>query len=76
MADNGPGIPVEDRLRIFEPYYSTRRHGTGLGLAIVSRILAEHHGRIRVTENLPHGARFILELPSARSLETVDVPVT
>jgi len=76
VADNGPGIPVEDRLRIFEPYYSTRRHGTGLGLAIVSRILAEHHGRIRVTENLPHGARFILELPSARSLETVDVPVT
>lgn len=76
VADNGPGIPAKDRLRIFEPYYSTRRHGTGLGLAIVSRILAEHHGRIRVTENLPQGARFILELPSARSLETVDVPVT
>jgi len=73
VADNGPGIPAEERLRIFEPYYSTRRHGTGLGLAIVSRILAEHHGRIRVTENLPHGARFILELPSARSLETADV---
>lgn len=76
VADNGPGIPAKERLRIFEPYYSTRRHGTGLGLAIVSRILAEHHGRIRVTENLPQGARFILELPSARSLETLDVPVT
>jgi nitrogen fixation/metabolism regulation signal transduction histidine kinase len=73
VTDNGPGIPRNDRGRIFEPYYSTRRHGTGLGLAIVSRIAAEHQGRIRVTENLPHGARFILELPSAKSLETAGV---
>ena len=73
VTDNGPGIPRNDRGRIFEPYYSTRRHGTGLGLAIVSRIAAEHHGRIRVTENLPHGACFILELPSAKSLETAGV---
>jgi two-component system nitrogen regulation sensor histidine kinase NtrY len=63
VSDTGPGIPVEHRERIFEPYFSTRRRGTGLGLAIVSRIVAEHHGRIRVLENRPHGAAFLIELP-------------
>jgi PAS domain S-box-containing protein len=63
VADTGPGIPPEDRERIFEPYFSTRKRGTGLGLAIVSRIVAEHQGRIRVQENSPRGARFIIELP-------------
>lgn len=65
VADTGPGIPSEDRERIFDPYFSTRKRGTGLGLAIVSRIVAEHQGRIRVQENLPRGARFIIELPIA-----------
>ncbi|MCI0524760.1 MAG: ATP-binding protein, partial [Acidobacteria bacterium] len=66
VADTGPGIPAEDRERIFDPYFSTRKHGTGLGLAIVSRIVAEHQGRIRVQDNLPRGARFIIELPSGK----------
>jgi len=65
VADTGPGIPPEDRERIFNPYFSTRKRGTGLGLAIVSRIVAEHQGRIRVQENSPRGARFIIELPVA-----------
>jgi two-component system nitrogen regulation sensor histidine kinase NtrY len=63
VADDGPGIRPEDRRRIFEPYVSTRRGGTGLGLAIVSRIVADHHGYIRVHDNRPRGTRFILELP-------------
>jgi PAS domain S-box-containing protein len=65
VADTGPGIPAEDRERIFDPYFSTSKRGTGLGLAIVSRIVAEHQGRIRVQENSPRGARFIIELPIA-----------
>jgi two-component system nitrogen regulation sensor histidine kinase NtrY len=63
VTDNGVGIPEEERRRIFEPYYSTKPHGTGLGLAIVSRIVADHHGYIRVHPNKPTGTRFILELP-------------
>ncbi|MGH7287250.1 MAG: ATP-binding protein [Myxococcota bacterium] len=63
IADNGVGIPPEDRRRIFEPYFSTKQHGTGLGLAIVSRIVADHHGYVRVHANRPHGTRFIVELP-------------
>ena len=63
ISDTGLGIAKEDRERIFGPYFSTRKRGTGLGLAIVSRIVAEHQGRIRVQENFPRGARFIIELP-------------
>jgi len=37
--------------------------GTGLGLAIVHRIVADHHGSVRVEDNLPKGSVFILELP-------------
>jgi len=63
VTDDGVGIRTEDRRRIFEPYFSTKRHGTGLGLAIVSRIVADHRGYIRVHENRPRGTRFIIELP-------------
>jgi PAS domain S-box-containing protein len=66
VADTGPGIAPADRERIFSPYFSTRKRGTGLGLAIVSHIVAEHNGRIRVEDNLPHGARFVIELPNAK----------
>jgi two-component system nitrogen regulation sensor histidine kinase NtrY len=63
VTDDGIGIRPEDRRRIFEPYFSTKRHGTGLGLAIVSRIVADHRGYIRVHENRPRGTRVIIELP-------------
>ena len=66
VSDNGPGIPPEDRERIFDPYFSRRKGGTGLGLAIVRRIVAEHQGHIRVQDNIPHGARFVIELPAAK----------
>lgn len=66
VADNGPGIHPEDRERIFDPYFSRRKGGTGLGLAIVRRIVAEHQGHIRVQDNMPHGALFVIELPAAK----------
>jgi two-component system nitrogen regulation sensor histidine kinase NtrY len=64
VEDNGPGVPPSDRLRLFEPYYSTKKGGTGLGLAIVSTIVADHNGYIRVQDNQPHGTRIIIELPA------------
>ncbi len=66
VADDGIGIPEQDRRRVFEPYFSTKDRGTGLGLAIVSRIVADHHGYIRVQANEPRGARFVVELPVSR----------
>jgi len=63
VSDNGPGIPPEDREKLFLPYYSTKRRGSGLGLAIVRRIIAEHGGAIDVAENVPSGTIFTIELP-------------
>ncbi len=63
VADNGRGIPPDHKMRLFEPYFSTKKHGTGLGLAIVSTIISEHKGSIRVQDNYPQGTRFIIELP-------------
>jgi two-component system, NtrC family, nitrogen regulation sensor histidine kinase NtrY len=63
VADTGHGVTRELKEKLFLPYFSTKKRGTGLGLAIVSRIVEDHHGSIRVEENQPVGARFILELP-------------
>jgi two-component system nitrogen regulation sensor histidine kinase NtrY len=63
VADDGQGIPPEYKARLFEPYFSTKKHGTGLGLAIVSDIISDHNGSIRIQEREPKGTRFIIELP-------------
>jgi len=72
VADTGQGVSQELKERLFLPYFSTKKRGTGLGLAIVSRIIEDHHGTIRVEENQPVGARFIIELPVVA--ETVSLP--
>jgi two-component system nitrogen regulation sensor histidine kinase NtrY len=63
-ADTGRGISPEDRLRMFEPYYSTKEKGTGLGLAIAAGIIADHNGFIRVRDNTPCGTVIVIELPA------------
>jgi two-component system, NtrC family, nitrogen regulation sensor histidine kinase NtrY len=65
VADTGHGVTPALKEKLFLPYFSTKQRGTGLGLAIVSRIIEDHNGSIRVEENEPHGARFIIELPLA-----------
>jgi two-component system nitrogen regulation sensor histidine kinase NtrY len=63
VADTGRGIPPESKEKLFLPYFSTKGRGTGLGLAIVHRIIADHHGSVRVEDNAPRGSVFTLELP-------------
>jgi PAS domain S-box-containing protein len=65
IADSGHGISPEDKDKLFLPHFSTKDRGTGLGLAISSRIVAEHNGILRVEDNTPVGARFILQIPVA-----------
>ncbi|MBK8596285.1 MAG: HAMP domain-containing protein [Holophagales bacterium] len=65
VADDGPGIPAEERDLVFEPTFSTKAEGFGLGLSITSRIAAEHRGRVLLEENSPRGCRFVLEWPAA-----------
>jgi two-component system nitrogen regulation sensor histidine kinase NtrY len=65
VADDGPGISAEVKSRLFEPYFSTKKGGTGLGLAIVTSIVTDHNGFVRVRDNKPTGACFVIELPAA-----------
>ncbi len=69
IRDNGCGIPADDKPRLFEPYFSTKKSGTGLGLAIVSSIVSDHNGYIRVRDNEPKGTNFIVELPITTEAE-------
>jgi two-component system, NtrC family, sensor histidine kinase HydH len=63
VADNGPGIPVNDRAKIFTPFYTTKPRGTGLGLAICQRMIEAMGGMITVRPNRPRGSIFTIHLP-------------
>lgn len=76
VADTGHGVTQELKERLFLPYFSTKKRGTGLGLAIVSRIVEDHRGSIRVEENKPTGARFVIELPVAAEATNLIPAVT
>jgi len=73
VDDDGPGIPPDDRERVFERFTrldgGRARHdgGSGLGLAVVHSILTNHHGSIRVDDSPLGGARFVAELPTLSS---------
>jgi signal transduction histidine kinase len=56
VEDNGPGIPPQDRDKVFRPFFTTRSRGTGLGLAIVQKIVLTHHGRVAVASSPAGGA--------------------
>jgi two-component system nitrogen regulation sensor histidine kinase NtrY len=63
IIDNGPGIKPQDKGRIFEPYFTTKKDGTGLGLAIVNSVVADHKGSVRVLDESPQGTKFCITLP-------------
>jgi two-component system nitrogen regulation sensor histidine kinase NtrY len=63
VDDRGPGVPADEREKIFEPYYTTKPSGTGLGLAMAWKIVTEHGGRIDILDAAEGGARFRIVLP-------------
>jgi signal transduction histidine kinase len=63
VQDDGPGIPVDVRERIFEVFYSSRGGGTGLGLPIAKQIVERHGGAIEVETEEGHGTTFRIRLP-------------
>jgi signal transduction histidine kinase len=71
VEDEGPGIPVIDRSRIWSPYVRLRRErsaaneGSGIGLAVVRELTALHHGVAYVEDGPRGGARFVVELPTS-----------
>ena len=76
ISDSGHGISPADKGKLFLPHFSTKDRGTGLGLAIASRIVAEHNGTIRVEDNVPVGARFVIRFPAAEApVSTQPIPL-
>ncbi len=67
VSDNGPGIPPENRDRIFNLYFSTRPGGTGLGLPMVKKIVEEHQGRVEVESEVRKGSTFTICLRKSAS---------
>ena len=65
LADTGPGVPPEMRQRVFGLFMTTKSTGTGVGLAVVRKIIERHGGTIALDAAVPHGARFVLDLPAA-----------
>jgi two-component system OmpR family sensor kinase len=77
VEDEGPGIPSDERRRIFEPFFRGRLareqeiEGSGIGLSIVKQVVRSHGGRVRVSNGERHGARFVLQLPAMRAAARV-----
>ncbi|MBI4264794.1 MAG: PAS domain-containing protein [Acidobacteria bacterium] len=65
VRDNGPGIPDASRVRVFQPFFTTKSGGTGLGLAIVQKIVVMHNGRVAVGSSPTGGASVQLTFPLA-----------
>ncbi len=64
VADSGNGIDPATRVRILEPFFTTRDGGTGLGLSVVHRIVSSHGGALRVRSKLGKGSTFAIEVPA------------
>jgi signal transduction histidine kinase len=62
VSDNGPGVPADQRARLFEPFVTGRPDGSGLGLAVVREVASAHGGRAWLDDTL-NGACFVIEIP-------------
>lgn len=67
ISDQGPGIPQDNIIKLFTPYFSTKKEGTGLGLAQAKKIMKAHNGNIEVLSTSPEGTTFALILPGKQS---------
>ncbi|HUI70060.1 MAG TPA: ATP-binding protein, partial [Spirochaetia bacterium] len=63
VSDTGTGIPEQDRERVFDPYYTTKKDGTGLGLAIVQRIVFDHKGNVWAESDGSSGTTIFIDIP-------------
>ncbi len=66
VEDDGPGIPFEERARLFEPFFTTRALGIGLGLALVKQIIDAHDGSIEILSSASGGAKFRATIPDQK----------
>ena len=67
ISDSGPGVPLNLRDKVFDPFYTTKTESTGIGLSLCHRIIADHGGSLTVSESKWSGAEFRVELPIKKS---------
>jgi C4-dicarboxylate-specific signal transduction histidine kinase len=65
VGDSGPGIPPQERAKIFDPFYTTKSDGSGIGLSLCQRIITDHRGTLSIGVSRWSGAEFRIELPAA-----------
>ena len=63
FSDSGPGIPIDIRNKILDPFYTTKADGTGIGLSIGHRIITDHDGTLKISNSKLGGAEFLIEFP-------------
>jgi PAS domain S-box-containing protein len=64
ISDNGPGIPEETKMRLFDPFFTNKPKGTGLGLTSTQNIIMNHKGTVHVESEIDHGSVFTVVLPA------------
>ena len=72
ITDTGSGIPSENMLKVFEPFFSTKAKGTGLGLAVSYRIIRNHQGDIQVSSQPWKGTRFTIKIPLGQNSFSIE----
>ncbi len=63
VKDTGPGIPISQQSKIFDPFYTTKINSSGIGLSICHRIILDHGGTLKLNSSQNQGAQFTIELP-------------
>ena len=69
VSDTGPGIPVNLRDKIFDPFYTTKNNGSGIGLSLCHRIITDHGGSLDVTSSKWGGAEFSIAIPIEKRIK-------
>jgi signal transduction histidine kinase len=74
VEDDGAGIALDHQPRLFQPYFTTKKHGTGLGLFVSRKLIVAHGGNIGVSSQSGAGTRFCVELPTASPADARILP--
>ena len=69
VSDSGPGVPLDMKDQLFDPFYSTKKDGTGIGLSISNRIVTDHGGSVDISKSRWGGAEFRIELPLKKGID-------
>ena len=68
VSDSGPGVPIDQKDKVFDPFYTTKNESTGIGLSLSHRIITDHNGSLTLGTSKWGGAEFNIEIPFAEGM--------